>query len=70
MTGRLELVVNNRNTYKRDIAGWGMVEQVMKEFHEYHINILSESDTWEIALVIKSDFKADKAFRENKFKTT
>lgn len=55
MIGRLQLLINGKINTERPVTSWKESEALAKNFKGALLPTLSDGDTWEIVLLIKSN---------------
>jgi len=56
----VELVINGNVNSVKSCSTWSECDKQIESFKNYLTTVIDRRDTWEIAIMIKSDFKSKK----------
>ena len=56
----VELVINGNVNSVKSCSTWSECDKQIEAFKKYLSSVIDSMDTWEIAIMIKSDFKSKK----------
>ena len=57
---KVELVINGKVNSCKHVGSWAECDKQIESFKNYLTTVIDRRDTWEIAIMIKSDFKSKK----------